>query len=123
MFREFHQTFLKLKIKSLNEESRLIRQEEKRRGGLLRNRLHEHRVEVLRRELRATQLAYAYLRGRALVETENKSKACWHRQSAFNRARQIVKAFGTSKAVESFEQWLATGVEQYRTAVSIQAEE
>lgn len=54
----------RVKIKSLAEEARIIRHEEKR---LLspqdRGCLHAHRVNIVREEQRATLLAYAYARG------------------------------------------------------------
>ena len=56
---------LKVKIKSLAEESRIIRHAERRlKGGALRDELHLHRVVVVRNESRRTQLAYALVRGR-----------------------------------------------------------
>ena len=56
--------FLKVKIKSLAAESRIIRQEEYRSKGELRGELHNHRVTVVRNESRATHLAYDFLRGK-----------------------------------------------------------
>lgn len=57
--------FLKVKVKSLAEESRIIRREEQRAtwSNELREQLHLHRVNDVRDESRATHLAYGYLRG------------------------------------------------------------
>lgn len=58
---------LRVKIKSLAAESRIIRREAHRYRGedneFVRGQLHSHRVCVVRFESRATQWAYAYLRG------------------------------------------------------------
>jgi hypothetical protein len=57
----------RVKIKSLMEESRIIRKEEKRCVGVKRDEdrgcLRWHRVGIVRDEQRATLLALAFLRG------------------------------------------------------------
>lgn len=57
----------KINVKSLACEARIIRREERRIKGPghidTHNELHLHRTRNLREEARATQLAYAYLRG------------------------------------------------------------
>lgn len=70
--------FLKVKAKSLAEEARIIRKEERRAKGL-RDHLRDHRTGVVRSEARATLLAYGFLRGRTLeqVETRAKTKPDW----------------------------------------------
>jgi hypothetical protein len=56
--------FLKVKLKSLAAESRIIRTEEKRAYTReLHDELHLHRVKDVRGEARATHVAYAFLRG------------------------------------------------------------
>lgn len=65
---------LKVKIKSLAEEARIIRKEEQRTWGELRNELHVHRVGVLRRESRHAHIAYGLIRGRSLDRIEPGSK-------------------------------------------------
>lgn len=54
--------FLKVKIKSLAAESKIIRKEEKLHP-LFREELYLHRKFVVAREARATLLAYSFLRG------------------------------------------------------------
>lgn len=65
---------LKIKIKSLAEEARIIRFEEqqaKKYGNFtLLNDLHWHRVVKVRKEARATLLAYQYLRGKTFKYCE-----------------------------------------------------
>jgi hypothetical protein len=55
----------RVKIKSLAEEARIIRTEEKRFGGQSSERgiLRHHRTTVVRNEQRATLLAYAFMKG------------------------------------------------------------
>lgn len=61
---------LKVKIKSLMEEARIIRKEENRFTGTLHNELHLHRVLDLRRAARHAALAYAIVRGIDLERVE-----------------------------------------------------
>ena len=65
--------FLKIKIKSLAAEAKIIRLEEKK-NQQLRVELRAHRLRVVREEARATLLAYAFIRGRAYktVEASNR---------------------------------------------------
>lgn len=103
MFKPYHQRFLKVKIKSLAEESRIIRREEWKSANTLRNRLHDHRTYDVRRESRASSIAYGYLRGKPLSVVEQKGK----RSPAIDRrAYSIVKKFGTSDASKAFEMWI-----------------
>lgn len=59
--------FLRVKLKSLAEEARIIKHEERKANKYkdydLQNSLSVHRKAVVRREARATLLAYQYLRG------------------------------------------------------------
>jgi hypothetical protein len=74
--------FLRVKLKSLAEEARIIRREElkcKKLGqgaSWERQSLYDHRIGTVRREARATLLAYQYLRGipYAACETPNPEK-------------------------------------------------
>jgi hypothetical protein len=61
---------LRVKMKSLTAESRIIRAEERRSCGQLRNELHLHRVGIVRSTARNTHLAYGLIRGRTLLEME-----------------------------------------------------
>lgn len=64
--------FLKIKLKSLATESRIIRQHENR-GGPLTGELRFHRVGTVREETRLTLLAYGFLRGRSRWQIEAKA--------------------------------------------------
>jgi hypothetical protein len=84
---------LKVKVKSLAEESRIIRAEEHRAGKdeLLRGILHSHRVCEVRREQRASLLAYGFLRGveYAAIEAKTETPPDW------NRVAKLVGKFGS----------------------------
>lgn len=103
MFKPYNQRFLKVKIKSLAEEARIIRREERKSANTLLNRLHEHRTYDVRRESRASFIAYGYLRGKPLSVVEQKGKRC---SVIDRRAYSIVKKFGTTDASKAFEVWL-----------------
>lgn len=103
MFKPFHQRFLKVKIKSLVAESKIIRGEEKKSSNDLRGFLYMHRVGTVRRESRSSHLAYGYMRGKTLSQLEG--KAIRYRVID-HRAHQIVKKFGTKDAYEGFTDWL-----------------
>jgi|SRR6185369_8384312 len=63
---------LRVKVKSLAEEARIIRREEQRSWGPLRNELHAHRVRALRQAARQAHLAYGLIRGRTIGQMENR---------------------------------------------------
>jgi hypothetical protein len=96
--------FLKIKLKSLAEESRIIRKEEKRSRDPLREQLYLHRIHDVRDEARATHIAYGYLRGRALAQMEkspdNIPSAIWA------RAQKMVDKYGVGKnEVALLDEW------------------
>ena len=65
--------FLKIKIKNLAAEAKIIRQEE-RKNGPYKAELADHRRGIVRRVARDTQVAYGFLRGRAYKEIEPNAK-------------------------------------------------
>lgn len=99
---------LKVKIKSLAAEARIIRLEERLalgarlhdgadglpvyrgRDAKLHSELHEHRVRDVRQEQRSSLLAYAFLRGVPLAACEAKCKV----PPDWKRVGQIVEKFG-----------------------------
>lgn len=67
-------TYLKVKIKSLAEEARIIRLETKRaRTVSIKNGLALHRKGIVRNEARHTCLAYGFLRGLEYRQMEHKA--------------------------------------------------
>jgi|GEM_PF-5783179 len=115
------QVYLKMKIKSLTEEARIIRVEERKYLGHGRkaagrnvavehvaahygtyNALRSHRVREVRSEQRCSLLAYAYIRGKKYAQIENKPA----RAPDWKRVSQIVKKFAGEKAASEFyEVW------------------
>ena len=65
-------TYLKVKIKSLAEEARIIRKEERVSEGEKREGLYLHRIGTVRRAARHTLLAYGFLRGKKYRQMEAK---------------------------------------------------
>lgn len=61
---------LRVKLKSLAAEARIIRKEEQATHGEQRDRLHAHRVGIVRFEARAAHLAYGFIRGRTRDQME-----------------------------------------------------
>jgi len=81
---------LRVKIKSLAEEARIIRREEQRTWGELRNELHNHRVGVVRREARHAHLAYGLIRGRGISQIEPGAK----RPPDWKRVQALCQKYG-----------------------------
>lgn len=66
---------LRVKLKSLTEEAKIIRAESHRLdrhqlGSVIQALLREHRVGIIRHESRHTHIAYGLIRGRKLEEIE-----------------------------------------------------
>ena len=101
--------FLKVKIKSLAEEAKIIRREERlaiNRGQFLVNdQLHVHRVMDVRSEARSALLAYAFLKRRPyrVVEQEG-SKA-----PDFLRVERLAVKYGASTLGDASEIKVALG--------------
>ena len=67
-------TYLKVKIKSLAEEAKIIRLETKRAKNIsIKNGLAGHRRGIVRFEARHTHLAYGFLRGLECRQMEQKA--------------------------------------------------
>lgn len=83
-------TFLKVKIKSLADESRTIRKETAKARQPRKNQLHLHRVGVVRRAARNAHVAYAFVRGRAYRSVEPKCET----SPDWKEVRRLVKQYG-----------------------------
>lgn len=111
--------FLKVKAKSLASESRFIRKEELRfkrklrdgrertaeQSGELawrREALWRHRVNVVRPEARATQLARGFLRGRAYRDLEPNAKS----SPRWDTAKRMVERYGQVGDGQRFDDWV-----------------
>lgn len=90
--------YLKVKIKSLAEEARIIRREEQRPRRDMdtcgysptRTGLWEHRVTVVRNASRNALLAYGFIRGRkySQIEPSAKTKPDWE------EVKRLVSKYG-----------------------------
>ncbi len=80
--------YLKVKIKSLAEEARIIRAEERKSEGDKREGLYNHRVGTVRRAARNTLLAYGFIRGLKYRQIEVK---CEETPSWPEVAKMVVK--------------------------------
>lgn len=89
---------LKIKIKHLAEEARIIRREERKVHGMERWKLQHHRKTKVRDAARRTQVAYQILRGRdwqscAILDSDG--ELAWFDRKAVER---MVEKYGPPKA-------------------------
>lgn len=91
---------LKVKIKNLAEEARIIRKEEAQTSGMERWGLQHHRKTVVRRAARHNLLAYAFLCGRPYSCVES---AQTQRMPDWKRIHKIAIDFRGDP--ESFDTW------------------
>lgn len=101
---------LKIKIKSLSEEARIIRKDENKSKKLKRpwviDSLHEHRIHVVRPEVRAANIAYGLLRGKTLEQIEPNRKNIPH--GLLDRVNKILdkyKFVPSSEAIQLDKEW------------------
>lgn len=97
---------LKVKIKSLAEEARIIRSEERKTtDDCCRGSLHLHRVGIVRHEARHSQLAYAYLRRKPYHSLEKNPKELPDRK----KLKDLVERFSSSydrRELPELSDWL-----------------
>ena len=103
--------FLKVKLCSLAEEGKIIRRLERKlaKSKLKKQHpawkpLHDHRRMQVRKEARATGLAYGFLRGRDYKRIENKT----HTKPDWANVERMVLKYSTkdSRALQQqFEEW------------------
>lgn len=101
---------LKVKIKSLAEEARIIRKEESKapndpaNGVYDQQNLWNHRINVVRPEARATLLAYGYIRGRTYREVEPNSTTA--HLIPWKKVRYMVERYGPQPFdLEALDLW------------------
>ena len=89
-----HRVYLRVKIKSLAAEARIIRAEElkcRKKQWKLRNGLSLHRRGIVRSVSRDNSLAYGFLRGRPYSKLETKGTKALPN---FNEIWKLAKRFG-----------------------------
>lgn len=94
---------LRVNIKSLAAEAKIIRREARRAGNFYSWQLTEHRRGRLRQEARITHLALAFVRGRAYRSVEQNSKD----MDITFRLRAKVNGFGAAASESQITAWLA----------------
>ena len=101
--------FLKVKIKSLVAETRIIQSMEARHS-FWASQMEVHRHGVIRDEMRATLIAYGFVRGRAYEEIEPNALT----QPDWDRVAKMVSRYGISydPNTESYSEFTAKRGEQ-----------
>lgn len=89
---------LRVKIKSLAEEQKIIRREETRTGSIaIYTSLHQHRIVDVRPEARAAHLAMCFIKGTPYPVAECQNNCTGHELSVLEtKVARLVKKFGTS---------------------------
>jgi hypothetical protein len=101
---------LRVNVKSLAAESRIIRQEERRCGGAYRDELSLHRRGRLREESRYAQLALAFVRGRAYKTVEREAYGVPQPSRLVNKVKQFTGGYLTPVVLEGeIGRWLNAG--------------
>lgn len=90
---------LRVKLKSLAEETRIIRREERRTHGALREELYLHRTRAVGVEARLTHLAYGFIRGRTYEQMEATTKSPLT-PASWERVRAMLKKYGPAGLFE-----------------------
>ena len=98
---------LKVKIKHLAEEARIIRLEEKRSNDDTRDWLYYHRIYTVRPECRATHIAYAFCKKKELKAVEKNPAAI--PQSVWARTTQMIKKY-SDKSENEFKDWISSSI-------------
>ena len=111
-----NRVFLKVKLKALAEEARIIRHEERKRFKVRESwvpirqqrELYLHRISVVRPEARATLAAYMIVRGRVFCERGQHDHIDW------DAVGRMVSKYGHQKTDgESLAEWEAVVAREY----------
>ena len=92
---------LRIKVKSLADEAKSIREEARKTSGLTKWRRNYHRTEVVRRHARINLLAYGILLGTPYSAMERRCQE----KPDFIAVAKIAKRFGATD--EMVEDWKA----------------
>ena len=99
---------LKVKVKHLAQEARIIRDEEKKNAGDTREWLYIHRILGVRPECRATHIAYAFAKGTALNKVEKYPQQI--PSTVWKRVTMMVKKY-SDRTDEEFKNWIGSSIE------------
>jgi hypothetical protein len=98
---------LKVKVKHLAEESRIIRKEEQKNYGDTREWLYIHRIIGVRPECRATHIAYAFAKGTELKRVERYPEEI--PATVWARVTKMVSLY-SDKSKEDFKDWIGSSI-------------
>jgi hypothetical protein len=99
---------LKVKVKHLAEEVRIIKREEYRSDDDdTRDWLHIHRIHGVRPECRASHIAYAFAKGMALKKIEKFPEEI--PQTVWARVTKMVNLY-SGKSTEEFTRWIDSSI-------------
>ena len=98
---------LKIKVKHLAEESRIIRKEEQKNYGDTREWLYIHRVGIVRPVARATHIAYAFAKGVPLSKVERYPERV--PASVWKGVAAMVKKY-SGKTEKEYLEWLGSSL-------------
>lgn len=100
---------LKIKVKHLAEEARIIRKEERKAFGMEKWTLQHHRKTTVRDAARQTQIAYAIVRGKERCKTlhPNSKDSRWYRSGAERKeiTRMVNKYSDFDNPKETVDEW------------------
>ena len=85
---------LKVKVKHLAAEARIIRREEQKTHGYLRESLHLHRVYTVRKAARSAHIAYALVKGRTYEQLEKNPST----EPDWDDINRMIKTYGPKEA-------------------------
>lgn len=102
--------YLKVKVKSLAEEAKIIRKEERKcklyKETELLNGLHLHRTRIVRSEARATLVAYGYMKGKDYRRVEPNAK----KEPDWAKVKSMVNRYCDFEAKSGFDAWMKVGI-------------
>lgn len=111
-------TYLKVKIKTLAAESKIIQEEEKKypNHSPIFNSLYGHRKGIVAQEARATQIAYAFIRGIPLYAIEVYPSSI--PEFIWKKVERMVHKYGSDEMgidgiemIRSLSNWIEEGIE------------
>ena len=106
---------VRVNVKSLAEEVRIIRKETERAGPVYRHALHLHRTGRLREEARYAQLTLAFLRGRSYQKVEQKSFIPPDPKRLVEKIGRYLRGISISQV----EEWLGLKKEEPKLQVKV----
>ena len=98
---------LKVKVKHLAQEARIIRTEELRNNGDTRDWLYLHRINGVRPECRATHIAYAFAKGTRLDQIEKYPERI--PTSVWARVAKMVNKY-SDKSTNDYKNWISSSI-------------